>query len=471
MSGALDASDFVLAHNNASMRVRPAGARFAAKRPPRIRSELADPRARELALESVRARQLGLALRQRRQARRACRVWGVAEAAPPTPAAPAFLAARASRRCRRPTFNARIPGLSPASLTCSGATQARLSCRVLLAGFTPASKRPEMLARARSASTSGPDARPVGDDESDAAAHDDPVLRRARRSWFARRSRSRGRWRRALAGRRATGLQQAACRGRDERRRPPPALPNGREGPVRTRAHRTGAFAQKEAPVRTRRHASWDGGSGELAEALAGPVWGRYALFRGHPRITGWLQWDVREREVLLAGKRGDQALAEVLSAPRQLSRAPVTPVISSVPDDMSPGSSVLRAERERSGTAAGVLHAPRSCARCGGPLAVGLRSEARYCSKRCRQASSRERLKDRPSSPPSVVLGECVWCGGPMPEGLRAEARFCSKRCRQASSRQALRARRSSAGSGPDEAPAAAATAIAKAKARSRND
>ena len=235
MSGALDASDFVLAHNNASMRVRPAGARFAAKRPPRIRSELADPRARELALESVRARQLGLALRQRRQARRACRVWGVAEAAPPTPAAPAFLAARASRRCRRPTFNARIPGLSPASLTCSGATQARLSCRVLLAGFTPASKRPEMLARARSASTSGPDARPVGDDESDAAAHDDPVLRRARRSWFARRSRSRGRWRRALAGRRATGLQQAACRGRDERRRPPPALPNGREGPVRTR--------------------------------------------------------------------------------------------------------------------------------------------------------------------------------------------------------------------------------------------
>jgi endogenous inhibitor of DNA gyrase (YacG/DUF329 family) len=184
--------------------------------------------------------------------------------------------------------------------------------------------------------------------------------------------------------------------------------------------------------------ARWEGPSGELAEALAGPIWGRYALFRGHPRITGWLQWDVREREVLLAGKRGDQALAEVLSAPRQLSRAPATPVISSVPDDMSPGSSVLRAERERSGTAAGVLHAPRSCARCGGPLAVGLRSEARYCSKRCRQASSRERLTDRPStSPPSVVLEECVWCGGPMPEGLRAEARFCSKRCRQASSRQ----------------------------------
>jgi predicted nucleic acid-binding Zn ribbon protein len=216
--------------------------------------------------------------------------------------------------------------------------------------------------------------------------------------------------------------------------------------------------------------ARWDGGSGELAEALADPIWGRYALFRGHPRITGLLQWDVREREFLVAGKRGDQALAEVLSAPRQLSRAPVTPVISSVSDDTSPGSSAVGVERERSGAAAGVLQALRLCARCGGPLAVGLRPEARYCSKRCRQASSRERLKDRPSSPPSVVLEECVWCGGPIPEGLRAEARFCSKRCRQASSRHTLRARRaSSAGSGPDETPAA--TATPKAKARGRND
>jgi hypothetical protein len=216
--------------------------------------------------------------------------------------------------------------------------------------------------------------------------------------------------------------------------------------------------------------ARWEGGSGELAEALAGPIWGRYALFRGHPRITGLLQWDVREREVLVAGKRGEQALAEVLSAPRQLSRAPVTPVISSVPEGMSPGSSGVRAERERSGTAAGVSQAPRSCARCDGPLPVGLRREARYCSKRCRQASSRERLKDRPSSPPPVVLEKCVWCGGPMPEGLRAEAQFCSKRCRQASSRHTLRARRaSSAGSGPDETLAAAATPTAKA--RSRND
>jgi hypothetical protein len=38
-----------------------------------------------------------------------------------------------------------------------------------------------------------------------------------------------------------------------------------------------------------------------------------------------------------------------------------------------------------------------------------------------------------------------CAWCDGPMPSDLRAEARFCSKRCRQASSRHALRLRLSS--------------------------
>jgi hypothetical protein len=78
----------------------------------------------------------------------------------------------------------------------------------------------------------------------------------------------------------------------------------------------------------------------------------------------------------------------------------------------MSPGSSGVRAERERSGTAAGVLQAPRSCARCARPLAIGRRPEARYWSKRCPQASSRERLKDRRSSPPPVVLETCVWWG-----------------------------------------------------------
>jgi hypothetical protein len=79
------------------------------------------------------------------------------------------------------------------------------------------------------------------------------------------------------------------------------------------------------------------------------------------------------------------------------------------------------------------------ACAWCGGPMPEGLRPEARFCKKACRQASSRARLKDRPArsgSPPPVT---CSWCDGPMPDGLRAEARFCAKSCRQASSRFSL--------------------------------
>jgi hypothetical protein len=98
--------------------------------------------------------------------------------------------------------------------------------------------------------------------------------------------------------------------------------------------------------------ARWESGSGELAEALAAPVWGRYALFRGHPRITGLLQWDVRERQVAVAGRRGDHAPDEVLSGARQLARAQVTPVNPSVQRDTSPGSSGsygVAAERDTS--------------------------------------------------------------------------------------------------------------------------
>ena len=59
--------------------------------------------------------------------------------------------------------------------------------------------------------------------------------------------------------------------------------------------------------------ARWGAGEGELPEALAAPIWGRYALFRGHPRITGLLMWDVQERQVLVAGKRGGKKFNEVL--------------------------------------------------------------------------------------------------------------------------------------------------------------
>ena len=193
--------------------------------------------------------------------------------------------------------------------------------------------------------------------------------------------------------------------------------------------------------AKKRELARWSSGEGELPEALAAPIWGRYALFRGHPRISGLLMWDVQERQVVVAGERGGQKFEELLSASRQLYRPAVTPVAVAT-GDTSRGSAA-RARRDTSrGAGAGDS---RSCERCGEPLPAGLRPEARYCSKRCRQAASRARLKDRPPSPPPSPPETCSWCGGPMPAGVRVEARFCSKRCRQASSRHALRVRRSS--------------------------
>jgi hypothetical protein len=59
--------------------------------------------------------------------------------------------------------------------------------------------------------------------------------------------------------------------------------------------------------------ARWGHGAGELPEALAAPIWGRYALFRGHPRITGMVMWAVRERQVLVAGERGSERFEDVL--------------------------------------------------------------------------------------------------------------------------------------------------------------
>jgi len=195
--------------------------------------------------------------------------------------------------------------------------------------------------------------------------------------------------------------------------------------------------------------ARWSGGEGELPEALAAPIRGRYALFRGHPRISGLLMWDAPARQVVVAGERAGQRFEELLSAPRHPYRSRITPV-AAIARDTSRASSPPAGR----GTApAGAPEASRSCDRCGEPLPAGLRAEARYCSKRCRQAASRKRLKDRPLSPPPGPAEACVWCGGPMPAGLRVEARFCSKRCRQASSRHALRRRRrSSKTSGPDD-------------------
>jgi hypothetical protein len=59
--------------------------------------------------------------------------------------------------------------------------------------------------------------------------------------------------------------------------------------------------------------ARWGVGEGELPEALVAPIWARYALFRGHPRIRGLVMWDLQERQVLVGGQRGDRKFEEVL--------------------------------------------------------------------------------------------------------------------------------------------------------------
>ena len=90
--------------------------------------------------------------------------------------------------------------------------------------------------------------------------------------------------------------------------------------------------------VDKRELARWGHGEGELPEALAAPIWGRYVLFRGHPRITGLLLWDVHERQVVVAGERGGHKFDEVLSAPRPPAGLTVIPAVPTTPRDMSPG-------------------------------------------------------------------------------------------------------------------------------------
>jgi hypothetical protein len=163
--------------------------------------------------------------------------------------------------------------------------------------------------------------------------------------------------------------------------------------------------------------ARWRAGESELGDALAAPVWARYGVFRGQPAITGTLSWSVAERSIMLAGRRGSERFAETLAGAGAIRSG------RDVSRDVSPVSVVER----------------RACERCGGPIAPSARSEARYCSKRCRQAASRVRLRELWGPPARVALERCAWCEGPMPAGLRPEARYCSKRCRQAASRTRL--------------------------------
>jgi len=167
--------------------------------------------------------------------------------------------------------------------------------------------------------------------------------------------------------------------------------------------------------------ARWENGEGELPEALAAPIWGRYGLFRGHPRITGIVMWDAQQRQVLVAGKRGREKLDEVLLvAPRQAA-SPVR--------DTSCDASLV----------GGLRAAGRVCCECGQPISAGARPEACYCSKRCRQAASRARLREHSGRSALAPPEHCACCEGPMPAGVRPEARYCSKRCRQAASRARL--------------------------------
>ncbi|MGO9903966.1 MAG: hypothetical protein ACLP0J_30840 [Solirubrobacteraceae bacterium] len=187
--------------------------------------------------------------------------------------------------------------------------------------------------------------------------------------------------------------------------------------------------------------ACWSSGEGALPEALAAPIWGRYALFRGQPRITGLLMWDARARSIAIAGQRGGQKFDEILSPPRQIATVTIASPAANTLRDTSRDTSPRVVETDTSsGAAAEVSRTSRSCERCGDPLAAGLRAEARYCSKRCRQAASRARLSRRSGRAGLTAPERCARCDGPMPTERRPEARYCSKRCRQAASRARLR-------------------------------
>jgi hypothetical protein len=181
--------------------------------------------------------------------------------------------------------------------------------------------------------------------------------------------------------------------------------------------------------------ARWSSGEAELPKALTAPIWGRYALFRGQPRITGLLMWDARARSIQVAGQRGGQKFDEMLSPPRQIATVTIASPAANTLRDTSPRA----VETDTSDGPRRVPGTSRSCERCGDPLAAGLRAEARYCSKRCRQAASRAQLRQRSGRAGLTAPERCACCQGPMPTGLRPEARYCSKRCRQAASRARL--------------------------------
>jgi hypothetical protein len=53
-------------------------------------------------------------------------------------------------------------------------------------------------------------------------------------------------------------------------------------------------------------------GRDQLALALEGPVWDRYAGFAGQPWIRGTVAWTVADGSILSTGRRGETAFHEV---------------------------------------------------------------------------------------------------------------------------------------------------------------
>ena len=179
----------------------------------------------------------------------------------------------------------------------------------------------------------------------------------------------------------------------------------------------------------------WGAGESALVGALAARVWGRYGTFRGQPRIAATLQWSVADRSLVLAGTRGTERFEEILVA--ATGTAAQTKRDASRDTSSDAGGKRGRSPRAEISEPRG---SGRECSGCGQPIPATARPEARYCSKRCRQAASRARLRERSGRSALVPPERCALCDGPMPTGLRPEARYCSKRCRQAASRARLR-------------------------------